>query len=118
MHGTADVVEAHKPEFVGLKPRFRELPGVRSIIRLNVSRIADSCGWTVAVVRVRGHARLLRHPNARARRRGHQGGPLAANMRGIDGLRGLEQRRYDASFGNTRSVNSMNVSWLSGDAMR
>ena len=27
-------------------------------------------------------------------------------------------RRYDASFGNTRSVSSMNVSWLSGDAIR
>ncbi|HTK99920.1 MAG TPA: hypothetical protein VL379_17925 [Pseudomonadales bacterium] len=27
------LVEAHQPEFVELKPRFPELPGVRSIIR-------------------------------------------------------------------------------------
>ena len=91
LHGTADVVEAHKPEFVELKPRFPELPGVRSIIRLNVSRIADSCGWTVPLYEYAGRRDYYDTSAKKLGAEGIRAGQLATNMRGIDGLRGLEQ---------------------------
>ena len=108
----------HELEFAALKSRFPDLPGTRSIIRLNISRIADSCGWTVPLYEFAGTRDYYDNYAEKLGAVGIRAGQLAANMRGIDGLRGLDSRRYDASFGNTRSVSSMNVSWLSGDAMR
>ena len=80
----------HEVEFAALKSRFPDLPGTRSIIRLNISRIADSCGWTVPLYEFAG----TRDYYDNARKLGAEGiraGQLAANMRGIDGLQGLEQ---------------------------
>jgi hypothetical protein len=46
-HGQGEVLEPHHPEFSPLRPLFPALPGVRSIIRINVQRISDSCGFGV-----------------------------------------------------------------------
>ena len=47
LHGQGEVLEPHLPEFNQLRPRFPDLPGVRSVIRINVQRISDSCGFGV-----------------------------------------------------------------------
>lgn len=47
LHGNGEVFEMHSEEFARLKSLFPEIRGTRAIIQLNVSRIADSCGWGV-----------------------------------------------------------------------
>jgi hypothetical protein len=89
LHGEADVIEAHHPEFPVLKARFTELPGERSIIRLNVTRIADSCGWTVPLYEFAGTRDYYDNYASKLGADGIRAGQLAANMRSIDGLEGL-----------------------------
>lgn len=47
LHGTGHVVMPNDTEFAELQRLLPEIPGVRSIIRVNVSRISDSCGYGV-----------------------------------------------------------------------
>ncbi|KYF91103.1 pyridoxamine 5'-phosphate oxidase [Sorangium cellulosum] len=46
-HGRARVVTPEQPEFGDLRPRFPDLPGVRAVIVIDVTRIAGSCGFSV-----------------------------------------------------------------------
>lgn len=46
-HGRGEVIELHHPEFNELLERFSTFPGVRSVIRVHVERISDSCGFSV-----------------------------------------------------------------------
>ena len=47
-HGSGDVVTPQDPEFPSLAEEFdRSELGIRAIIRVNVSRISDSCGFGV-----------------------------------------------------------------------
>jgi hypothetical protein len=91
LHGEADVVETHHAEFCALKDRFPDLPGMRSIIRLNVTRIADSCGWTVPLYEFAGTRDYYDNYARKLGADGIRAGQLAANMRSIDGLDGLEK---------------------------
>lgn len=90
LHGRGSVIETSDAQFATLRPQFEDLPGVRSIIKLDVERIADSCGWNVP---------LYSHEGARdyydkfAEKLGPEGirqGQLASNMHSIDGLPGLK----------------------------
>jgi len=47
LHGHGTAIEPGDVRFSELAPRFPELPGTRSIIHLDVQRIADSCGYGV-----------------------------------------------------------------------
>lgn len=48
LHGHGTVVEQDHPDFSGLRRHFSpEIPGVRSIIRVEVQRVSDSCGYGV-----------------------------------------------------------------------
>jgi hypothetical protein len=46
-HGRGEVLETDDAEFAALLPRFPVAPTVRAIVRLKVTRIADSCGYGV-----------------------------------------------------------------------
>jgi hypothetical protein len=91
LHGTATVVEVADAEFGELKKRFPDLPGMRAIIRLDVTRIADSCGWTVPLYEFVGTRDYYDNYARKLGAEGLRAGQLAANMRGIDGLPGLAQ---------------------------
>ncbi|MEZ4729671.1 MAG: pyridoxamine 5'-phosphate oxidase family protein [Caldilineaceae bacterium] len=47
LHGKGTVLEPNHPDFAELLPRFPALPGIRSIIRVAVNRVSDSCGFAV-----------------------------------------------------------------------
>lgn len=47
LHGRGEVFESGEAEFEKLAPLFPKLAGARSIVRVLVERIADSCGWGV-----------------------------------------------------------------------
>jgi hypothetical protein len=94
LHGKAEALETDHPDFLRLRKEFPDLPGVRSIIRLRASRIADSCGWTVPVYEHKGSRDYY---NKYAEKKGAQGmreGQLAGNMQSIDGLAGLTKPSF------------------------
>jgi Pyridoxamine 5'-phosphate oxidase len=97
LHGTGDVVEQADPRFAGLFAHFtipdEVMPTVRSIIRIDVQRVADSCGFVVPeMTYVRDRKQLFKGAAAVIR----QNGPDAIrdycdvnNRESIDGLPGL-----------------------------
>jgi hypothetical protein len=54
LHGRGEVLEPTAPDFASLRPLFPALDGVRSIIRVELRRIADSCGYAVPLDALRG----------------------------------------------------------------
>jgi hypothetical protein len=92
MHGRGKVVEAGQKEFAELATHFPEQEGARAIISVEVSRISDSCGYAVPLLRYEGErnqlsawARKLRPEGLKAYRREN-------NQRSVDQIPGLEER--------------------------
>jgi hypothetical protein len=89
LHGRGEVVEPGDAEFGALRAHFEPGPGLRAIVRIEVTRISDSCGYGVPLLRHDGERPQLA---AWAERKGDDG--LAAyrrekNAASIDGLPGL-----------------------------
>jgi hypothetical protein len=91
LHGTGRPVLADDPEFAELAPHFPGAGGVgvRSIIVVDVVRVADSCGYAVPLMEFTGHRSTL---DEWAERKGEQGirdywGKK--NQTSLDGLPGL-----------------------------
>ncbi|NOX48939.1 MAG: pyridoxamine 5'-phosphate oxidase family protein [Gammaproteobacteria bacterium] len=91
LHGEAEVLETDHPQFNALLSKFSQLPGVRSIIRLNAARIADSCGWTVPLYEHLGTRDYYDNYAEKLGKEGLREGQLAGNMHSIDGLIGLDK---------------------------
>lgn len=91
LHGQGRVVETHQPEFLELSKLFPAMDAVRSIIVLQISRISDSCGWTVPLFE---HTGSRDYYNKFAETLGIDGLRAAQgvhNMESIDGLPGLSK---------------------------
>ena len=90
LHGRGEVVRPGDADFADLAARYPALPGVRSVIRVHLERITDSCGYAVPTYRyVRERNQLVQW----AERKGADG--LATyqrvnNARSVDGLPGLD----------------------------
>jgi len=89
LHGAGTVHEAGGEVFEALRDAFPPLPGARSIIRVDVTRIADSCGYAVPRMRLDGERDVLERW---AEKRGEAG--LVSyrkrnNTRSLDGLPAL-----------------------------
>ena len=50
LHGRGHVVPAGTPEYEELARHFPENPGARAIIRVEVTRVANSCGYSVPLL--------------------------------------------------------------------
>lgn len=94
LHGTGEVVEAADPRFDGLLAHFADeplpRPSLRSIIRVDVERVAKSCGYTVPLMAYEGERP---HMPAWTEKQLRVGGPEALdayraqkNATSIDGL--------------------------------
>jgi len=60
LHGKGEVIEVGDPRFAGLRAKFPPLDGARGVIRIELDRIADSCGYAVPVYHFEGQrAQLL-----------------------------------------------------------
>ncbi len=55
LHGTGEVLERGHDAFDTLREHFPQIDGVRSIMRLHVSRVAKSCGFGVPRYTFEGH---------------------------------------------------------------
>jgi hypothetical protein len=89
LHGRGRVVEPGEPDWDGLIAGFPEFPGVRSIIVVDVERIADSCGFAVPLYEYKGERSQL---IAYADKKGPEGMEeyrSQKNRASIDGIAGL-----------------------------
>jgi len=89
LYGRGDVVLPDDPRFADLATHFPDQPAVRSIIVVDLDRVATSCGYGVPIMEYEGDRTKLREW---ADRRGPEG--VAAYRRqknevSIDGLPGL-----------------------------
>ena len=90
LYGRGRVVERQQADFPDLVGRFPEYEGTRSIVVIEVSRIADSCGYGVPLLRYDGERDQL---SAWARKQGPEGLKnyrVGRNQKSIDGLPGLD----------------------------
>jgi hypothetical protein len=89
MHGQGEVIESHHEDFLTLKARFGIKPGLRSFIRVRLTRVSTSCGFGVPLYEFLGDRNQL------AAWAEHKGAEKLVeyqhekNAISIDGLRGI-----------------------------
>ena len=89
LHGRGDVLEAGTPAFEALRPLWPDYEGVRSIIRVRLDRISDSCGFGVPRYTFAGDRTQLLEWAAHEGPDGLQAYRAEVNRRSIDSLPGL-----------------------------
>ena len=90
LYGTGRVIEPGQTDFPKLAAQFPDQEGTRAIIVVEVSRIADSCGYAVPLLKYEGDRDQL---SAWANKKGVEGLKeyrLKKNQKSIDGLAGIE----------------------------
>lgn len=90
LHGRGSVVHPHEPEFAKLAGLFPPRPGVRSVIRVDVARISDSCGYAVPLMDFVAEREAM---TKWAEKKGPDGivdYQRTRNARSLDGLTGVD----------------------------
>lgn len=96
LQGRASVVEPGDAEFAALVTKFPPREGVRSVLRVGLTRIADSCGYAVPLLKYEGDRKQL---DAWVERKGADGlrqYQLDNNRVSLDGLPALEAKTLRA----------------------
>lgn len=91
LYGTGDAVEPGDAGFAELVALFPERRTTRSIVRVHVERIADSCGYGVPVYRFEGERSQLDDWAARKGDEDLERYKRENNARNVDGLPGLRR---------------------------
>ena len=89
LHGRAQVIERSDSEWQQLAGRFPSSRMARSVIKLSLTRIADSCGWGVPMFDYVGKRDQYERYAEQIDDDGLRQAQLQSNMRSIDGLQGL-----------------------------
>jgi Pyridoxamine 5'-phosphate oxidase len=89
LYGRGRVVEPGNPDWDNLSGDFPRQPGERSVIVLDIERIADSCGFAVPVYEYRHERTQLTEYAQRKGPAGLQEYRSEKNRESIDGLAGL-----------------------------
>lgn len=92
LHGHGEVLEVGSTGFDALAPLFARLAGARSIIRVDVERISDSCGYGVPLYTYQGERSQLVDWAERKGPEGIARYQAERNARSIDGLPGMTRR--------------------------
>ncbi len=89
LHGRGETIEPGHPEYEGLVAQFPTYEGTRSVIRVECTRISDSCGFGVPLMAFQGNRTQL---PASAERKGPEKMEeykRLKNSTSLDGLPGL-----------------------------
>ena len=89
LHGRGSVVEAGAAGFDELAAQFPHDSSARAVIRVDVTRIADTCGYGVPLYHYEGQRDQLGAWAARKGAEGLRAYRAANNTRSLDGLPGL-----------------------------
>jgi hypothetical protein len=89
LHGRGRVVEPGDMDWAAVSAEFPESPGVRSVVVLDVERIADSCGYGVPLFEFVGDRPQLAEWAAKKGAEGLREYQSRKNRTSIDGLPGL-----------------------------
>ncbi len=86
LYGTARPVLAGEPRFEELVGRFPPQPGTRSVIVVDVTRVSDSCGYSIPFERYDGERETLRRWAVKKGEDGMADYRAKRNAESIDGL--------------------------------
>lgn len=89
LHGRGEVVTEGDPDYADLAGRFPEHPGMRAVIRIDVRRVSDSCGYGVPLMDFREHRSNLDHWTEQKGPEGLVAYRAEKNLTSVDGLPGL-----------------------------
>ena len=92
LHGHGRVIEPHQPGFADLQVHFAAQEGTRAIIVVELTRISDSCGSGVPLLKLEAERPTL---PAWCRKRGTEGLKIyrqEKNRQSIDGLPGVAEQ--------------------------
>ncbi len=92
LHGSGEVLSVDDPAASSLVSRFPEYPGSRSVVRVDVERIATSCGYAVPLMEYRGERSTLVEWAERKGPAGIAAYHAEKNATSVDGLPGLPHR--------------------------
>lgn len=92
LQGRGEALEPGDPGFAELAARFQAHPSARSIVRIRLDRIADSCGYGVPLYRYEGERPQMEEWAARKGAEGVVRYRAENNAESIDGLPGLRRR--------------------------
>lgn len=95
LYGEGTAVFPEDADWAELSSLFPDLPGVRSIIRVECTRIADSCGFGIPLYAYEGDRSQLTAYSERKGEDGIRDYMRANNRQSLDGLPGLEGTSYD-----------------------
>ena len=95
LYGRGRVVEPGDPEWGRLIADFPEYPGVRSVILVEVERVADSCGFAVPLYEYKGERPQLIEYAERKGPEGMEAYKAEKNRASIDGIAGLRSAGGD-----------------------
>jgi Pyridoxamine 5'-phosphate oxidase len=90
LHGRGTIIEPDDPDFPSLLAEFDPKPGIRAIVRVDVTRISDSCGYGVPLLRFEGERAHMIDWALRKKETGlvtYQREENAASLDGLPGLR-------------------------------
>jgi len=89
LHGRGEVIRPGDGRFDKLLAGFKSYPGVRSLIKVTLDRISDSCGYGVPLYEFRGERDALRKWAEKKGVNGLEDYRSSENQNSIDGLPGL-----------------------------
>jgi hypothetical protein len=89
LYGRGEVLRSGDADFAALAGAFPAIPGIRSIIRVRLERIADSCGYSVPRYAYQGDRTQLSDWAERKGAEGLETYRRQKNAKSIDGLPGL-----------------------------
>jgi hypothetical protein len=89
LHGTASVVVPRDDRFEAMRSRFPDNPGTRSFVHIAVSRVSDSCGWSVPEYEFERERDNLDRWSASKGREGIAEYWVEKNQQSIDGIAGM-----------------------------
>ena len=89
LQGRGEVLAPGDAGFDELAARFDDLPGIRSVIRIALDRVSDSCGYSVPFMDYQGERPTLQQWAARKSGDELDQYRRTRNARSIDGLAGI-----------------------------
>ena len=90
LHGRGEVIERRNPDFERLQSILPSKPGIRSYIKVHLTRISDSCGYGVPLYEFREERTQLKAWTERKGEEAIKAYQQEVNAQSIDGLVGLD----------------------------